>query len=106
VLAFGWEDQTVYALGVRKILNDTTTLLAGFNYGKSPIGPEDVNANLGSTAVVEKHFSLGVTRKLGKHVRGNVAYTHALHNKVTSNTSTNSIEMSQDQLNVNVTYVF
>jgi long-chain fatty acid transport protein len=65
-----------------------------------------VNANLGSTAVVEKHFSLGVTRKLGNHVRGNVAYTHALHNKVTSNTTTNSIEMSQDQLNVNVTYVF
>ena len=106
VLAFGWEDQTVYAIGVRKIVNDKLTVLAGFNYGKSPIGPEDVNANLGSTAVVEKHLSLGVTRKLGKHVRGNVAYTHALHNKVTSNTTANSIEMSQDQLNVNVTYVF
>ena len=106
VLNFGWEDQTVYAIGVRKIMSDTTTLLAGFNYGKSPIGPEDVSSNLGSTAVVEKHLSLGITRKLGKHVRGNIAYTHAFHNKVTSNTTTNSIEMSQDQLNLNVTYVF
>lgn len=106
VLNFGWDNQTVYAVGVRKIMSDTTTLLAGFNYGKSPIGPEDVDNNLGSTAVVEKHLSLGVTRKLGKHVRGNIAYTHAFHNKVTSNTSTNSIEMRQDQLNLNVTYAF
>lgn len=106
VLNFGWDDQTVYAIGVRKIMNDTTTLLAGFNYGKSPIGPEDVPNNLGSTAVVEKHLSLGITRKLGKHVRGNVAYTHAFHNKVTSTSGTQSIEMDQDQLNLNVTYVF
>lgn len=106
VLNFGWDDQTVFALGVRKIVNDKMTVLAGFNYGKSPIGPEDVPNNLGSTAVVEKHLSLGVTRKLGKHVRGNVAYTHAFHNKVTSTAGTQSIEMEQDQLNFNITYVF
>ena len=106
MLNFGWDDQTVYAIGVRKIMNDKMTLLAGFNYGKSPIGAEDVPNNLGSTAVVEKHLSLGVTRKLGKHVRGNVAYTHAFHNKVTSTAGTQSIEMDQDQLNLNVTYVF
>jgi long-chain fatty acid transport protein len=105
-LAFGWEDQTVFAIGVRKIVNDKLTLLAGLNYGASPIGSEDVPSNLGSTAVVETHASLGVTRKLGKHVRGNVAYTHAFHNKVTSTSGTQSIEMSQDQLNVNVTYVY
>jgi long-chain fatty acid transport protein len=106
VLNFGWDDQTVYAIGVRKIMSDTTTLLAGFNYGKSPIGAEDVPNNLGSTAVVEKHLSAGITRKLGKHVRGNIAYTHAFHNKVTSLSGTQSIEMKQDQLNLNVTYVF
>lgn len=106
VLTFGWSNQTVYAIGVRKTLNDQMTLLAGFNYGKSPIGPEDVNSNLGSTAVVEKHLSIGLTRKLGKHTRGNVAYTHAFNNKVSSDTTTNSIEMSQNQLNLNVTFVF
>jgi long-chain fatty acid transport protein len=104
VLNFGWDDQTVYAIGVRKIMSDTTTLMAGFNYGKSPIGAEDVPNNLGSTAVVEKHLSVGITRKLGKHVRGNIAYTHAFPNKVTSGAQ--SIEMKQDQLNLNVTYVF
>lgn len=104
VLNFGWEDQTVYAIGVRKIMNDKMTLLAGFNYGKSPIGSEDVANNLGSTAVVEKHASIGITRKLGKHVRGNIAYTHAFHNKVSD--GVRSIEMEQNQFNLNVTYVF
>lgn len=104
VLNFGWDDQTVFAIGLRKILNDKVTLLAGFNYGKSPIGPEDVVNNLGSTAVVEKHAAIGITRKLGKHVRGNVAYTHAFHNKVSNGVQ--SIEMRQDQLNLNITYVF
>ncbi|MCD6707804.1 MAG: outer membrane protein transport protein [Thiobacillus sp.] len=101
---FGWDDQTVYAIGVRKIMNDKMTLLAGFNYGKSPIGSEDVATNLGSTAIVEKHASIGLTRKLGKRVRGNFAYTHAFHNKVSNGVQ--SIEMDQNQYNLNVTYVF
>ncbi len=105
-LKFGWDDQTVYALGVRKIMNPKTTLLAGFNYGKSPIESADVPNNLGSTAVVEKHLSIGLTRKWSKHVRSNFAYTHAFNNKVTSTDGKQSIEMYQHQLNVNVTYTF
>lgn len=105
VLTFGWDDQTVYAVGVKKDMGPMS-FRVGFNYGKSPIGPEDVNSNLGSTAVVEKHLSFGVTRKFSDKVHGNFAYTHAFHNKVNSNTSSNSIEMYQNQYNLNVTYVF
>lgn len=39
-------------------------------------------------------------------MRSNVACTHAFDNKVISSTTTNSIEMSQYQLSLNVTYVF
>ncbi|MEW6025399.1 MAG: outer membrane protein transport protein [Pseudomonadota bacterium] len=105
VLTFGWDDQTVYAVGVKKDMGPMS-FRVGFNYGKSPIGPEDVNSNLGSTAVVEKHLSFGVTRKFSDKVHGNFAYTHAFHNKVNSNTTSNSIEMYQNQYNLNVTYVF
>ncbi|MFN3545456.1 MAG: OmpP1/FadL family transporter [Thiobacillus sp.] len=105
VLTFGWDDQTVYAVGVKKDMGPMSFRI-GFNYGKSPIGPEDVNSNLGSTAVVEKHLSFGVTRKFSDKVHGNFAYTHAFHNKVNSNTTPNSIEMYQNQYNLNVTYVF
>lgn len=105
VLAFGWEDQTVYAIGVKKDMGPMSVRV-GFNYGKSPIGSEDVNSNLGSTAVVEKHLSFGITRKFSEKVHGNFAYTHAFDNKVNSDTTTNTIEMHQNQYNLNVTYVF
>lgn len=36
-LAFGWEDQTVYAIGAKKDMGPMS-LRIGFNYGKSPIG--------------------------------------------------------------------
>lgn len=104
-LAFGWSDQTVYALGVRKDLGPVSLRL-GFNYGKSPIGPEDVNANLGSTAVVEKHIAFGITRRFSDKVHGNFAYTRALHHKVSSDTTGNTIEMNQNQFNLNVSYLF
>ncbi len=58
----------------------------GYNYGKSPIGTEDVNANLGSTAIVEHHLSFGITRKFSDKVSGSFAYTHAFNNKVVSST--------------------
>lgn len=103
-LNFGWSDQTVYALGVRKKVNQKTVLLLGLNYGKSPIESNDVANNLGSTAVVETHASIGITRKLSKHVRGNIAYTRAFNKEVSD--GVRSIEMNQNQLNTNITYTF
>lgn len=105
-LNLGWSDQTVYAIGVRKVVKPGLTLLAGFNYGESPIEPEDVPANLGSTAIVEKHASIGITKKLNKRLRSNIAYTRAFNNKVTSTDGKQTIEMHQHQLNVNITYTF
>lgn len=105
LMTFGWSDQTIYAIGVKKDMGPMS-FRVGFNYGKSPIGPEDVNSNLGSTAIVEKHLSFGITRKFSEKVHGNFAYTRALNNKITSDTTSNNIEMHQNQFNFNVTYVF
>ena len=102
---FGWDDQIVFALGVQKSINDKTTLRAGLNYGESPIGPEDVDNNLGSLAVTEMHVSLGATRKLGKRVEGTLSYAHAFNNEITSNSgSGNVIELEQNVLNVQISY--
>ena len=79
----------------------------GFNYGKSPIGREDVNSNLGSTAIIEKHLSFGVSRKFSDKVSGSFAYTHAFKNDLTSSVAPyNKIEISQNQYNLNVSYNF
>jgi len=103
---FGWSDQTVYAIGVQKDINDKTTVRAGFNYGKSPIGAEDVNANIGSLAITEKHFSFGATRKFSDKVSSSLSYAHAFKNELTSNTSPNKIELEQNIINVQISYKF
>jgi long-chain fatty acid transport protein len=106
-LNFGWDDQTVYALGIQKAVGTRTTVRAGLNYGESPIGPADVVNNIGSLAVVEKHVSLGATRQLGQKVYGSLSYMHAFNNEVKSNTTPQqTIELEQNILNLQVTYKF
>jgi long-chain fatty acid transport protein len=99
------DDQTVYAIGVKKEMGRWRQL--GYNYGASPIGPEDVNMNLGSTAIVEHHLSLGVTRKFSDKVSGSFAYTHAFENELTSSVApANTIKINQNQYNLNISYLF
>jgi len=103
---FGWSDQTVYALAVQKEVDDKTTVRAGINYGKSPIGAEDVANNKGSLAVTEKHLSLGVTRKLGAKTYGSLSYVKAFNNSVTSTDGTTKLELEQNVFNLQLTYKF
>jgi long-chain fatty acid transport protein len=99
---FGWEDQTVFAVGVQKRINPKTTLRAGYNYGASPIGSEDVATNYGSLAVTEQHLSLGMTRQLNKKMSASLSYVRAFNNKVSD--GTNSIELEQNIYNIQISY--
>lgn len=104
---FGWSNQTVFAIGVQKNVGEAMQLRAGFNYGKSPIGAEDVNNNIGSLAVVEKHLSLGISRAFSRKVTGSVSYVHAFKNSVTSSVAPfNTIELKQNLLNMQLSYQF
>jgi long-chain fatty acid transport protein len=104
---FGWKDQTVFAIGMQKRINPLTTLRMGFNYGESPIGPEDVDNNIGSLAVTESHLTLGLTRQFGQRLFSSLSYAHAFHNEVTSNSgSGNKIELEQNVLNLQMSYRF
>lgn len=103
---YGWDNQTVFALGIQKDINPKTSVRIGFNYGKSPIGPEDVDSNLGSLAITEKHLSVGVTRKLSDKASASLSYMHAFRNEVASSTSSNVIELEQNIFNVQISYAF
>lgn len=104
---FGWNNQTVYALAVQKDIGDKMQVRAGFNYGKSPIESGNVNANLGSLAVVEKHLTLGLSRKFSDKVTGSLSYVHAFKNSVTSNVAPfNTIELKQNQINFQISYQY
>lgn len=64
-MGFGWQNMTVYKLGMQWGVNDRLLLRAGFNYGKSPIpdGPTNsqVTFNSLAPATVERHYSVGFT---------------------------------------------
>jgi long-chain fatty acid transport protein len=66
-LDFGWDDQTVLALGAQYLVNDRLTLQAGFNTATAPIDEADVFNNLILPAVVEKHVTFGFHYYLGEH---------------------------------------
>lgn len=102
---FGWDDQIVFSLGVQKTLSPKTDIRFGLNYGKSPIGAEDVNNNIGSLAIPELHLSVGVTRKLTEKVSGSLSYTRAFENEITSNVGpANTISIEQNVVYLQISY--
>lgn len=102
---FGWDDQVVYSLGVRKEMGPGMALMAGVNYGKSPIEENDVDNNLGSIAIPEWHLSVGMTRKLGKNFAASLSYTHAFENEITSSSgSNNTIKIEQNIFYAQISY--
>lgn len=55
----GWNDQTVFAVGVNYALNDRISLRGGYNYAKSPFDENQASRNLILPAIVESHYTLG-----------------------------------------------
>ncbi len=106
-LRFGWKDQTAYALALRQDIGEKTQVRIGVNHGESPIDPKDVNANLGSVAVVENHLAIGLSRKLSDKVTGSVSYVHAFNNKIKSSVAPhNVIELKQNIINFQISYQY
>jgi long-chain fatty acid transport protein len=58
-LGFGWEDQTVYKLGVDWAINEKWNARAGWNYGESPIPETEVLFNMLAPATPEHHLTFG-----------------------------------------------
>ncbi len=65
-MGFGWHDQIIYKLGFEYNLYNIAQFRLGFNYGKTPIPPENYAFNVLAPATVEKHISFGATVDLGK----------------------------------------
>lgn len=62
-MGFGWDNMTVYKLGIQYGVNERLQVRAGYNYGKSPIPQDQLTFNTLAPATVEKHYSVGFTYK-------------------------------------------
>lgn len=79
---FGWDDQTVYKVGVKHQVNDGLALMAGYNRGDSPVGSNVTTINVLAPAVVEEHIALGFEKKLTPKSKIVGSYVHAMENTV------------------------
>lgn len=76
-LGFGWDNQTVYKLGLSYDYNRHWTFRAGFNYAKSPIDDDQNLFNVISLAVVEKHATVGFSYRPNERNELTFAYMRA-----------------------------
>ncbi len=79
---FGWQDMTVYKLGVSYAYSDKLTVRAGWNHGKQPIPAKETFFNLLAPGVVEDHLTLGATWNISKDMEMSATYAHAFSNEV------------------------
>lgn len=76
-MGFGWNNQTVYKLGVQYGINQRLQVRAGYNYGKSPIPNDQLTFNTLAPATVEKHYSVGFTYKANENLEVTGTYLYA-----------------------------
>jgi len=106
----GWDDQTVFAIGLNYDINEKFTIRGGYNYAASPIGPEDVINNLILPAVVETHYTIGGDYRINNHWELAFHYMYVPENTVTADASTGmpgtKISLSETSLGANIGYRF
>ena len=111
-LGFGWEDQTVYKLGVEYVRDAKWTYRAGINYGSSPIPDTELAFNIIAPAVVEKHLTLGFTYKQAKNAELTFAYMRAFDEEQTGafpaafGGGTTKLQMEQNAIEASYSWKF
>lgn len=105
---FGWQDTTVYKIGVMYDVNPGLTLRAGYVTLKQPIPSNQTFLNILAPGVVEDHVTLGATWKMGTKGELTVMYMHAFETTVNGSGSIPlamgggeaNLRMSQDSLGI------
>jgi len=101
-LGFGWDNQTVYKLGLIYQYDPMWTLRAGWNYAKSPINEEtDILFSLVAPAIVQNHLTMGATYQLDTDMELSFSYVHAFEFEQYGPTYINyegGYKMSQDSV--------
>ena len=111
---FGWEDVTVFKVGVAYDVTTELTLRGGYNYGGQPIPDSETLFNMIAPGVVEHHATFGGTYAVSENVEITFAYMHAFENTVEGEGSIPAgfgggevdLTMSQDSFGLGVGMLF
>ena len=89
---FGWEDMTVYKLGVQWGSGNDWTWRAGFSHGTQPIPETEMVFNILAPGVIEDHATFGFTRQLPSGNEYSMALMYGFNKKVSG---PNTLDPSQ-----------
>ncbi len=108
---FGWDDMTIFKLGLEHQYSNTLTLRAGFSHGEQPIGQNDTDFNLVAPAVIEDHLTLGATWTMNNGSELTAFYMHGFENDVKGDGSASAndadkIQMYQDSVGISYGWTF
>ncbi|MEN8129691.1 MAG: outer membrane protein transport protein [Pseudomonadota bacterium] len=104
-LGFGWEDMTIFKLGLQWNVKPDWTLRMGYSTANQVIPNSQALFNILAPATVTEHISFGLTKRFGERNELNLAFTHAFNEKV-SGTNPNTgpqtgfLEMDQNELEI------
>ncbi len=79
---FGWEDVTVYKLGVVHQWRPDLTLRAGYSHATQPVPGKETFFNVLAPGVVQDHLTAGFTWKTGQHAEWSAFYGRAFKKSV------------------------
>lgn len=83
VEGFGWEDSTVFALGIQWQATPKLALRAGFNRAESAVPDSNALFAVIAPAIFEDHITVGAGFPITSKATLNVAYYRAFDNEVT-----------------------
>lgn len=106
---FGWEDMTVYKIGMEWATDESNTWRFGYSYGEQPIQAADLLFNILAPGVMEQHFTVGWTKKRANGGAWNFSFMYAPENTVSGPsmfdpTQTLTVEMTQMEFEVGFTF--
>lgn len=110
-LGFGWDDMTVYKMGIQWQANKDWTLRAGYSIANEVIPNQQALFNVLAPATVTQHLALGLSWAWDAKSSLNLAATHAFDKRVhgsNPNTpfQTGSLDMYQNELEISWSYRF
>ncbi|MCP3670081.1 MAG: hypothetical protein GY814_06535 [Gammaproteobacteria bacterium] len=109
---FGWDNMTVYKLGYQWEPNNLWTVRLGYSHSKQPINADDVTFNIIAPAVIEEHYTVGLTRKIGQDQEISLAGMYAPRksidgtNPFSGGVQNVDIEMHQYEVEVSWSWLF
>ncbi|KPK28376.1 MAG: hypothetical protein AMJ61_02675 [Desulfobacterales bacterium SG8_35_2] len=80
---FGWEDMTVFKLGLQWARSDQWTYRFGYSYGDQPIPASEVLFNILAPGVIEQHATFGLTYTFANQSELDFSLMYAFSNDVT-----------------------